>query len=195
MRSDREFYLIWKICRPFGACLLAVAALLSSACVQAQGYEVRPWPAHQPVPELVGTDITGHVWHLTDLRGKAVLINFWASWCPPCLAEMPSLQTMAELYGTDKVVVLAVNFKESGAVVARYAQRTNLSLPVLLDPAGNMARAWGATALPTTVLVTADGRVAGLVRGEFDWTGAQAARLLESLMPSPGQNDGKSARR
>jgi thiol-disulfide isomerase/thioredoxin len=195
MRPELEFYLFWKTFRKFGAVFFAVAALTSSPWVQAQGYEILPWPANKPVPALEGFDLTGHAWHLASLRGKAVLINFWASWCAPCLAEMPSLQTMGELYGPGNVVVLAVNFKESSTVVQRYAQRTNLNLPVLLDPAGTMARAWGTTVFPTTVLVAADGRVAGVVRGEFDWTGTQAAKLLEPLMAPLDQRDEKSVRR
>ena len=119
------------------------------------------------------------------MRGKAVLINFWASWCEPCRAEMPSLQTLAELYGPDKLVVLAVNFKEGTAAAQRFVARSDLQLPVLLDPFGQTARQWGATAFPTTVLISADGQVRGLVRGEVDWTGAQAARLVEPLFKRP----------
>jgi thiol-disulfide isomerase/thioredoxin len=195
MHAELEFHLICQTCRKVAALLLAVVALAASPWVQAQGYEIRPWPAHKPVPDLTGTDLDGRIWRLADLRGKAVLINFWASWCPPCLAEMPSLQTIGELYGPDQLVVLAVNFKESAAAVQRHAQRTHLALTVLLDPEGVMARQWGATAFPTTVLVAADGRVAGLLRGEFDWTGPQAAKMLAPLMAPPGQRGEKGARR
>lgn len=166
---------------------VACAALAVSPLVWAQGYEVVPWDARKPVPPLAGPDLTGDVWRLTDLRGKAVLINFWASWCEPCRAEMPTLQTVAQLYGPEKLVVLAVNFKESPTTAQRYAQRVDLRLPVLLDPQGLMARRWGATAFPTTVLVGADGRVRGVVRGEVDWSGQEAARLVEPLLARAGQ--------
>ena len=95
--------------RKLFALILGCAALLASPLAWAQGYEVRPWPDRQPAPELTGTDLQGQVWRLADLRGKAVLINFWASWCAPCLAEMPSLQSLSLLHGPDKLVVLAVN--------------------------------------------------------------------------------------
>ena len=154
-----------------------------------------PWPKGKPSPTLAGTDLDGHNWHLRDLRGKAVLINFWASWCAPCQTEMPSLQTLADLYGPDRLVVLAVNLKESEPVVLRYRQRTGITLPILLDPAGALARSWGATVYPTTVLIAADGRVRSLVRGELDWSGQVAASLVEPLLaparPVPGAGNGR----
>ena len=140
------------------------------------------------MPVLTGTDLHGQVWRLPDLRGKAVLINFWASWCEPCRTEMPTLVSLAEFYGPDKLVVLAVNFKESATVVQRYVQRSGMPLPVLLDPEGVMARQWGATAFPTTVLIAADGRVRGVVRGEVDWSGLPAAKLVEPLLAPVGMS-------
>ncbi len=100
---------------------------------------------------------------------------------------MPSLQSLAQFHGPDRLVVLAVNFKESATVVQRYVQRSDFALPVLLDPAGVMAREWGVKVFPTTVLVAANGQVRSLVRGELDWSGQQAARLVEPLMSQPGQ--------
>lgn len=167
---------------------LATLLLVLLACpwAAAQGFEVLPWPARKPVPVLGGTDLQGQPWRLAELRGKAVLINFWASWCEPCRAEMPSLQALADLYGPQRLVVLAVNFKEPAATVQRYVQRTAFPLPVLLDPDGHIARQWGASVFPTTVLVGADGRVRGLVRGELDWTSPRAAQLVEPLLaPEP----------
>ncbi len=161
---------------------LALMPLAASPGVQAQGYEVKPWPARQAVPALAGTDLQGQDWRLADLRGKAVLINFWASWCEPCLAEMPSLQSLAQTYGPDKLVVLAVNFKESAPAVQRYVQRTDLRLPVLLDPVGVMAHAWGIKVFPTTVLVAANGQGRSLVRGGVDWAGPQASPLVDALL-------------
>jgi len=156
--------------------------LAFSPAAQAQGYDVQPWAKGKPVPQLEGTDLTGQVWRLSELRGKAVLINFWASWCEPCRAEMPSLQTLAEFYGSGKLVVLAVNFKEGADTAQRFVQRASLQLPVLLDPLGQAAQQWGARAFPTTILIGADGRVRGVVRGEVDWLSPQAARLVEPLL-------------
>jgi len=162
----------------FGLTVLALGAALPAA---AQGYQVRAWPARQSVPEFATRDMTGHLWRLRDLKGRAVLINFWASWCEPCLNEMPSLQTVAELYGPDTLVVLAVNFKLSIPTIQNFVQKTALQLPVLPDPQGLVARQWGVKAFPTTVLVAADGKVRSVVQGEVDWTDQPASRLLQAL--------------
>lgn len=164
----------------------ALAALLSGSAVHAQGYEVLPWPGRKPLPALSGTDLQGKNWRLAELRGKAVLINFWASWCEPCRAEMPSLDTLVQFYGPEKLVVLAVNFKESPSLALRHVQSANIGLPILLDPSGQIAREWGATVFPTTVLVAADGRVRGMVRGELDWSSSQAGKLVAPLLSEVG---------
>lgn len=163
---------------------LIAPLVLWAACVSAhaQGYDLAPWPAAQARPELTGTDLQGQRWRWADLRGRAVLLNFWASWCEPCRAEMPSLQTLAEHYGSDRLVVLAVNVKESNATIERYVQRSGLNLPVLPDADGAMTRQWGVKVFPTTVLVGADGRVRAVLRGELDWTGQAAQRLVEPLL-------------
>ena len=141
-----------------------------------------PWPARQLIPVLQATDLNGQLWRLSDLRGTAVLINFWASWCEPCLAEMPSLQQLARQHGPDRLVVLAVNFKEPAITARRYVQSADLQLPVLLDPDGALARQWGVRVFPSTILVAADGRVRGVVRGELDWSGTAAAHLVAPLL-------------
>lgn len=163
------------------ALCFACAALLASPAAQAQGYEVQPWPARKAMPTLEASDLNGKVWRLADLRGKVVLINFWASWCEPCRAEMPALQALADFYGPEKLVVLAVNFKESNAKMAQYVRSTGLSLPVLPDPAGDIARRWGVNVFPTTVLIAADGKPRQRIRGELDWTGREAEALLKPL--------------
>jgi thiol-disulfide isomerase/thioredoxin len=142
--------------------------------------EVSPWPG--PLSAFSLIDTSGKTWRLDDLKGRAVLLNFWASWCEPCRAEMPSLQALAERHGPDKLVVLTVNFKEGAGTAQRFVQRANLQLPVLLDPLGQTAKQWGARAFPTTILIGADGRVRGVVRGEVDWLSPQAAKLVEPLL-------------
>lgn len=161
--------------------VLAVFATVAAPGAGAQGVEFKSWAPRKPVPAVEATDLTGKLWRLPDLRGKFVLINFWASWCEPCRAEMPSLQALAQRPGPPEVVVLAINYKESPAIIQRFVQNTDLQLPVLSDPEGHIARRWGITVFPSTVVMGPDGRVRGVLRGELDWSGPEAARLL-----SPG---------
>ncbi|MDB5875540.1 MAG: TlpA family protein disulfide reductase [Ramlibacter sp.] len=148
----------------------------------ANAAEVLRWPAPQPLPALDAVDLSGRNWSLPALHGRGVVLNFWASWCEPCRAEMPTLQQLADFYGEEQVTVLALNFKESPATAARFARQTGMKLPVLLDPGGEIARRWQVKVFPTTVLVGADGRPRWRVRGEMDWTGKEAGRLVEALL-------------
>lgn len=168
---------------------LVVAALGLAPAIEAAAdsnaagprYQVLPWRSGKPASTFDVTDLNGKTWRQNDLRGRAVLINFWASWCEPCRAEMPSLQALAE-QNSGKLVVLAVNLKESEPTISRFAQRTGLSLPVVRDADGALARAWGVSVYPSTVLIDARGRVTSVVRGEVDWLGADARALVTPLL-------------
>ncbi len=131
---------------------------------------------------MVATDLDGRSWDLSALRGRAVLLNFWATWCGPCKAEMPTLQDVAEIYGESRLQVLAINYKETAARAQQFVQSSGLTLPILRDPEGILARDWGASVFPTTVLVDTQGRAQQRVRGEVEWTGPEARRWLEALM-------------
>jgi thiol-disulfide isomerase/thioredoxin len=148
----------------------------------AQGFDVTPWPASRPAPPLQATDLQGKLWRLSDLRERVVLINFWATWCEPCRAEMPTLQQLAEFYGEDKLVVLAVNFKESVRKISQYVQGSALGLNVLPDVQGELTKQWGVSVFPTTILIDGKGRPRQRIRGEVDWTGRAAAALVEPLL-------------
>lgn len=166
-----------------GAALATGTTLLPRREALATGeaaYTVSAWQG--AVPPLQAVDIHGKTWRLDELKGRAVLLNFWASWCEPCRAEMPTLQQLADLYGTDKLLVLAINFKEHPARAIQFATSTGLSLPILLDPQGQAARAWGVKVFPSTMLVDRQGRPRQRVQGEVDWTGIEAARWIENLL-------------
>ncbi|MET0310658.1 MAG: TlpA disulfide reductase family protein [Burkholderiaceae bacterium] len=140
-----------------------------------------PWPRSQPTPALALPDLNGREWELASLKGKVVVVNFWATWCEPCRAEMPSLQSMAELYGND-VVVLAVNFKERDTRAASFAKFAGITLPMLMDRDGAVAARWGVKVFPSTVLIGRDGQARLRVTGEVDWTGREAAQWIEPLL-------------
>ncbi|WP_051391958.1 TlpA family protein disulfide reductase [Rhodoferax saidenbachensis] len=144
------------------------------------GFDVQHWSRKQPVPQFPMQDQDGKPWSLAALRGRAVLLNFWATWCEPCRAEMPSLQALAAREA-DRLSVVAINLKESPEAIARFVQATGLQLPVVRDAQGDMARAWGIRIYPSTVLIDDTGRVHSVVRGALDWAGPEGARLLAPL--------------
>jgi thiol-disulfide isomerase/thioredoxin len=164
---------------------LGAASSAWLARAQAQGltgpaYAVSQWPGPLAAFNLV--DTTGQAWSAADFKGRAVLLNFWASWCEPCRAEMPTLQQMADLYGADQLLVLAVNFKEPAARALQFAKTTGVTLPVLLDLDGQAARRWGVKVFPTTLAIDRRGQPRLRVQGEVDWTGKAAEKLVASLL-------------
>ncbi|MES2412302.1 MAG: TlpA disulfide reductase family protein [Pseudomonadota bacterium] len=160
----------------------------TAACVGACALGLHAQPAYEasvwrgPLGSFSLVDTTGKLWTAADLAGRAVLINFWASWCEPCRAEMPTLQQLADLYGPEKLLVLAVNFKEPAARALQFAKTTGVTLPVLLDVDGRVARQWGVKVFPTTLMLDRRGRPSQRVMGEVDWTSAAAEKMVAPLL-------------
>ena len=162
------------------SCLaLAGASLLPAAAVAG---EVQPWPPSEKLPALDALDLKGERWSFDKVKGRAVLLNFWASWCEPCRTEMPTLQQLVDVYGDDKLAVLALNFKESAGTAARFAKNAAMTVPVLLDPAGEIAKRYSVKIFPTTVGIGRDGKPRWRVRGEMDWSAQEALRLVDTLL-------------
>jgi len=104
---------------------------------------------------------------LSDLRGKVVIVNLWASWCPPCRAEMPALQEVYEAYRDRGLEILAVNttYQDSQAAAARFVQEYGLSFPVALDQTGEVSRSYLLRALPTSFFIDRDGVIRSVIIG------------------------------
>ncbi len=123
-----------------------------------------PEPAH----DFTLMALTGETVSLSDYRGKWVLVNFWATWCPPCVKEMPYLQKIA---GTrNNIVVVGINLKESTETVAKFAADYNITFPVLFNPDDTTLRVYQARSLPRTFVITPDGNIALRVIGELNPT-------------------------
>lgn len=148
-----------------------------------------PWPARRPTPALLLPTWEGPPASLQALRGRPVLLNFWASWCLPCRTEMPSLELLATRHEADGLEVLAVNFRETDGAVRRFIEQSGITLPVLRDRDGAAAQAFGVRIFPTTVAIGRDGRARFSVVGEADWGGAAARAWIAPLLsPSPPSN-------
>lgn len=165
-----------------GALPASASLAADTAAGKSPGYQLSDWPAQRPTPALEAQNLQGERVRLADFKGRVVLLNFWATWCPPCRAEMPTLQAVPEWLGEDKVVVLALNHRESGRTARRFLAASGLTLPVLLDPMGEITQAWGVRAFPTTVLIDANGRARQVVQGEVDWSSPTALGWVERLL-------------
>jgi thiol-disulfide isomerase/thioredoxin len=164
------------------AALLAIGSFCLAAGADAGFLRVAAWNPRVATPTLGLDSIDGERWDLASLRGRVVVLNFWATWCEPCLAEMPQLAALAKRHGHDRLVVLGINHGEGDAAIRRYIEQQSPGFPILKDPGGSAFRAWQGKILPTTVLVARDGRARYIVQGELDWDGAEAAELLGKLL-------------
>ncbi len=127
----------------------------------------------------------GHA-SLQDFEQNLVVLNFWATWCEPCTAEMPTLEALWQQYRTRGLVVLAVSVDRgaSRSIIEPYIRRLGLTFPVLLDPDMKTAGTWRVAALPATFIVKPRGEVAGMATGAREWNSAEMRALLETLLPA-----------
>ena len=134
-----------------------------------------------PAPEGALPQLGGGSGSVRDYEGKVVLVNFWASWCPPCTSELPLLektqQQMAKAGGT----VLGINTRDATEDAMGFVRRYDLTFPSLRDGAGDYAEQWGLTGYPESFLLDEDGRVAAARRGPIDqqWVDEHVTPLLE----------------
>ncbi len=134
-------------------------------------------------PEFRLPDMNGQIVNLSDLRGKVVMIHFWATWCPPCVEEIPMLASLnQQLTGTD-FAMLAISVDEGGAPdVGSFLQKTGLSVPVLLDPDRATASRYGTFKFPETYILDRGGIVRYKIIGPGDWRDPSAVKLLKDMI-------------
>lgn len=123
----------------------------------------------QPVADVAFVDLEGNSVRLSDYRGEVVLLNFWATWCPPCVDEMPSLQKLQKALGDKGLRVLAVSVDERLEDVERFQEELQLTLPILHDPGAKVAHSFATFKYPETYILDRDGVLVSKVIGPRDW--------------------------
>jgi len=146
-------------------CLLSVAAALPKPAAKAANFT------------LTGLDGKSHA--LSDYKGKIVFLNFWASWCPPCRAEMPSMQKLYGSWDKKKFVMLAVNLREAKGAVGSFARQNGYTFPILLDDTGGIASQYQVAGIPTTIIIDGKGYVLSRTVGSREWS----LEALKKLVP------------
>lgn len=160
--------------------LLAILAmnLFLALGAHAAGFKTRTGAP----PALQAQDLKGEARTLADYRGKVVLLNFWASWCPPCLEEMPSMERLRLKMTGRPLEIVALDSAETLAEVNAYLSRMKLGFPILLDPDGSNTRRWKVFGLPTTFLLDGAGQLRYVLTGPIEWDEGEALQVIESLL-------------
>jgi len=140
-------------------------------------YKGNPDPHPLDLPDLKG----GHA-RITDFRGKVTIVNFWATWCPPCVEEIPSLNRLRQRMQGKAFDLISVDYAEDRQQVVEFLKEVDVHFPVLLDADGAVSAKWGALVFPSTFVVGPDGKIVYGVNGAIQWDSDEVVAMLESLL-------------
>ena len=140
-------------------------------------------------PGFTTEDAAGNRVDSTSFRGKVVVLNFWATWCPPCRLEMPAMERLYQEFRGKGLEIVAVNFMESRELVQAFAEEQKLTYPMLLDSRAEIAEQFGVMRLPETVLIGREGEVIAKTIGYKDWYKEDVRELVADLL-----DNGKAGR-
>ncbi len=173
-----------KLNSMMGALLMAAGMTAFAAELPALSHSLTAQAAKAPAPALVLKDIDDKSHDLASLRGKVVLVNFWATWCPPCRREMPSMDRLAQKLAGTAFVVLAVNIGEDADTIHTFTSQLDAgpSFPILLDPHARTMQTWKISGLPTTYLIDPQGRIAYSAVGGREFDHPEIERQVRALL-------------
>ena len=139
------------------------------------------------IPNFTFPDINGREVSLSDHRGKVVLVNVWATWCPPCRQEMPSMQSLYEKFKGENFEILAVSIDSEGReAVAPFMLKMNLTFPALLDPGETIRSLYGITGVPESFIIDKQGILVEKIIGPINWATPEVFFFFKDLIQKPG---------
>ena len=164
---------------------LGLIALVVVAGLAGRGPRAAGLREGQPAPAWQAEGIDGRVFDSAALSGRPAVLNFWATWCAPCVEEMPALERLHRALAPQGLRVIAVSVDDDPLAARSFAVSHGLTLTVLRDFGGRAAAAHGVEGLPTTVVIDARGSVQGVYVGAVEWDAAGAVAHLRKLLVAP----------
>jgi peroxiredoxin len=165
--------------------VIAVLAVVGALFLFGQngGQRVRIVQEGDRAPEFQLPSLDGRTVNLSSYRGKVVMVHFWATWCPPCVEEIPTLERLHRAYFGRDLEILAVSVDEGGAgAVGQFMQKNRFALPVLLNSDQSVSRAYGTFKFPETYLVDREGVVRRKIIGAADWMSPAAQQVIQAML-------------
>ncbi len=166
--------------------LLLLWVSFALAAVPAHGQLAGPLLMDTPKKPVAALDFEastpdGKRVRLKDFRGKVVFLNFWATWCVPCIREMPDMERLGKIMAGRPFKIMAVNLMETPAQVKKFVEELKVTFTIVMDTTGEISETYGATSLPLTYIIDKKGQVIHRALGPRDWDGKESVALFEKL--------------
>jgi len=162
-------------------------AMAGALSVVLDDFGVQQPRVHKPAPAFSLARLDGGQMGLADMRGKLVLVHFWATWCVACRHEMPQIEQLWQRYRKRGLMVLGINVDRGDLDSVRaFVRERGVSFPTVLDPSGSVRNRYEVRALPTTYLIGRDGKIIGRIIGERDWASQAADVMMSALVSQEG---------
>ncbi|MGD2186428.1 MAG: TlpA disulfide reductase family protein [Desulfobacterales bacterium] len=150
-----------------------------------------PLKTGRPAPDFTFPGLNGKMVSLSDYRGHVVLVNVWATWCPPCVDEMPSMEKLYQELKAENFEILAVSIDAPGSkAVAPFMKKYNLSFPALMDPEGSIQALYQTTGVPESFIINQEGILIEKVIGARDWATPEFIDFFRDLLQKPPTQEG-----
>jgi len=166
----------------FSLTVMVLTAMLLSCCSKGEQSTDKA-EIGKPAPDFTLTDINGKNWQLSNLRGKVVFINFWASWCAPCLEEIPSMEALNRMMPDEYFQMVTILYNDRPEYAQNVVNKSGATFPVLLDPDSEAARQYGLTGVPETFIIDTRGILREKFIGPKNWLSQDAVAMVEHYFP------------
>lgn len=160
---------------------LVLIIALGFAIYQATSKQTKKPQVGEEAPDFKLTTLDGKEVQLSEMRGKAVMLNFWGTWCPPCRTEMPAMQKIYEKYKSKGFEILAVNIAETDIAVSNFAHQYKLTFPIPMDRNKEVVRLYKIGPLPSSIFIDAQGKITQVIEGPLDTS--QLELYVNQILP------------